>query len=95
MSKGFNSKLAGALFGGRGEAKIESTESEKDFCVGLFQDGIYERRNTLIGSFVYKKNDIKTPYLTKMGEESFEYKLPNSIQKFLFFNMYHLSSCWG
>ncbi len=76
MTKKFNSKLAGALFGGRGEAKIESTDSEKDFCVGMFQDGIYERRNTLIGSFVYKKNDIKTPYLTKEGESSFEYKLP-------------------
>lgn len=68
--------VAMALFGSMGEVKVESTDSTKQFCLGVYADGMYERRNTLVGSFVYKKYDIKTPYLTTTGSNSFEFKLP-------------------
>lgn len=68
--------LAAALFGGEGEAKIESTDSDRKFCLGVFADAIYERRNTPIGAFVQVKHNIKTPYLSKAGTPSFELKLP-------------------
>lgn len=68
--------LAAALFGGEGEAKVESTESDKKFCLGIYADAIYERRNTPIGSFVHVKHAIKTPYLTAVGTPSFTLELP-------------------
>jgi PRTRC genetic system protein A len=68
--------LAAALFGGEGEVKVESTESDRKFCLGVFADAIYERRNTPIGSFVHVKHAIKTPYLTTVGTPSFTLELP-------------------
>lgn len=71
-----NVGLAQLLLGKDGEVKLENLESEKKYCVGIFADGIYEKRNTPIGSFTYKKNEILFPYLEKSGESNFEFKLP-------------------
>ncbi len=64
------------LFGNKGEVKIESLDGEKEFTCGVFQDGIYEKRNTPVGEFVYKKVDCNIPYIESVGEASFNYKLP-------------------
>ena len=75
-TKPFNTGLAAQLFGGTGEALVSSTESEKKYCAGLYADGIWERRNTDVGSFVYHREKFNIPYLSDKGETSFEYKLP-------------------
>jgi PRTRC genetic system protein A len=72
----YNPELAALLFGSKGEVKIESTDSEKQYCVGIFSDGSWEKRITDVGIFVTKRDDFKIPYLSKAGSPSFEFTLP-------------------
>lgn len=71
-----NLDIAKLLLGKQGEVKIEDIESDKKICMGIFADGIYEKRVTPVGKFVYKKHNILFPYLDKSGEPSFEFTLP-------------------
>lgn len=76
MSAALNVSLAQLLLGKEGEVKIESTESDKKYCMGIFADGIYEQRTTPVGVFTYKKYNVVFPYLDKKGDIGFEFKLP-------------------
>ena len=72
----YNEELADLMFGSRGECKIEELGSEKDFCIGLFKDGVWESRRTDIGVFSFLKQKCDIPYLNKNGELFFELSLP-------------------
>lgn len=65
-----------ALFGKVGEGKIESLDSDKKFCAGLFANGVFERRVTNIGTFVRQLAKCEIPYLTEKCAESFQLSLP-------------------
>jgi len=73
----YDEGLADLLFGSRGECKLEDLESDKDFCVGIFKDGIWESRRNDIGTFSYLKQECDIPYLETKGEHIFEMSLPS------------------
>lgn len=64
------------LFGKQGEVKVESLESDKNFCTGVFQNGMFEKRITPIGQFVRQVNNVEIPYLTQKCQTSFVLSLP-------------------
>lgn len=68
--------IAQQLFANTGEAKIESLDSEKKFCLGLFANGIWEKRRTQVGDFVQCVHPMQIGYLTKTCEPSFRMLLP-------------------
>jgi len=72
----YDEGLADLFFGARGEVKIEELESDKDFCLGMFNDGVWESRRNDIGLFSYLKHPFQVPYLTKPGYHVFEFALP-------------------
>lgn len=72
----YDSDLADLFFGSRGEVKIEELESDKDFCLGMFSDGVWESRRNDIGLFSYLKHPFQVPYLSKPGYKVFELALP-------------------
>lgn len=72
----YDADLADLFFGSRGEVKIEELESDKDFCLGMFSDGVWESRRNDIGLFSYLKHPFQVPYLTKPGYKVFELALP-------------------
>lgn len=77
VSKGeYKDDLADLLFGSRGECKIEDLTSDKDYCVGIYRDGVWESRRNDIGRFSYLKQEVNIPYLSKDGENFFELNLP-------------------
>lgn len=65
-----------AIFGSMGECKIEDLESDKKFCTSMFQNGIWEKRKSNIGTFVHCIHNMSIPYLTKTCQPSFELALP-------------------
>lgn len=71
----YDSDIASALFGSVGEAKIENLDSDKEYCVSLFQNGLWEKRETTVGSFIYQKYKFEVPYLTKKCEPEFKLKI--------------------
>jgi len=78
----YDPALANMMFGSRGETKIESLESDKEFCIGVYADGIWEARRNDIGRFTYLKHASPNPYLTTVGTRSFELtiaKIPQGI----------------
>lgn len=79
----FNSALAEQLFGARGEVKIETLESDKDFCLGVFKNGLWEQRRTPIGKFRFQKLDFNVPYLKTESVPEFELSLPKIPGRFL------------
>lgn len=79
-----------AIFGSIGECKIESLDSDKKFCVSMFQNGIWEKRKSHIGTFVHCIHPMTIPYLQVKCEPSFSLALPklpigiyNEILRFL------------
>ena len=50
------------LFGKQGEAKVESLESDKNFCTGIYQNGVFERRVTPLGYFVRQVKSHQSRY---------------------------------
>lgn len=64
------------LFGKQGEAKVESLESDKNFCTGIYQNGVFERRVTPLGYFVRQVTTNETLYLTQKCTPSFVMTLP-------------------
>ena len=70
------SNLMSMLLGSKGESKIEDLESTKQFCTGLFKNGLWERRKTDLGYFTHQLNNIEIPYLTKTCTPKFEMSLP-------------------
>lgn len=72
----YDQGLADLFFGSRGEVKIEELESDKDFCLGMFNDGVWESRRNDIGLFSYLKHPFPVPYLSKPGYRMFEFSLP-------------------
>lgn len=65
-----------AIFGSIGECKIESLDSDKKFCVSMFQNGIWEKRKSHIGTFVHCIHPMTIPYLQVKCEPSFSLALP-------------------
>lgn len=65
-----------ALFGSLGECKIESLDSDKKFCTGMFQNGIWEKRKSHIGTFVHCLHPMTIPYLSSKCDPSFSLSLP-------------------
>ena len=72
------SSLRGSLFKNIGGAAVGSFDESKKMCIGLFSNGIFERRSGDIGAFVHRHSDLKVPYLNELPEctPSFAWNLP-------------------
>ena len=68
--------IAQQLFANTGEALIESLDSEKKFCMGLFANGIWEKRRTHLGEFTQCVHPMQIGYLTKTCNPAFRMLLP-------------------
>lgn len=71
-----STNLAQALFGNQGEALVESLESDKKFCLGLFSNGLWEKRKTQVGEFVHQVHKMDIGYLKTPCSPSFSLSLP-------------------
>lgn len=67
--------LRGALFGNVGGADVGKFDESKKLCVGMFKNGLFERRASDIGAFIYKMQDLNIPYLSNLPEGLAAFKL--------------------
>lgn len=68
--------LSQALFGNQGEALIESLDSDKKFCLGIFSNGLWEKRKTPVGEFTHQIHKMDIGYLKTPCLPSFKMTLP-------------------
>jgi PRTRC genetic system protein A len=68
--------LMSALFGGTSESCLDLATSTKPFAVCLYKDGLWEKRENKIGTFIFQREKFIAPYITKDCKTSFTLKLP-------------------
>lgn len=69
--------LGALLFGANSEVTNDIESCEKQFCVALAKDGLYEKRNNPIGSFIFHKFKFDVPYSHNLKPitPSFKFKM--------------------
>lgn len=77
--------LMQALFGSVSEVCTDLNKSTKQFAVALYKDGIWEKRENQIGTFIFKRQELKDiPFVSQTITPSFSLKvnkLPINILK--------------
>lgn len=76
--------LMAQLFGSNSETVLDLKDATKPFAVALYKDGIWERRDNTIGTFVFRRKTLTdVPYGYKECKPSFVLKLPKLPQGIL------------
>ncbi len=70
-----NMDLAAMLFGANSEVCVDLEKSTKQFAVALYKDGIWEKRENPIGSFIFKRTSIEVPFATNTIQPAFKMKI--------------------
>ena len=71
-----SANLEELLFGDLSETVLDFSESTRSISYCMAKDGIWERRNSQIGSVVYLKESLSMPFVTKQLQESFTWSMP-------------------
>lgn len=68
--------LTALLFGSNSEICLDLEKSDKPYALALYKDGLWEKRDNPIGTFIYHRAKYDVPYTTKTMTAKFEMKLP-------------------
>lgn len=64
------------LFGSTSEFCPDIRQSTKQFAMAMYKDGLWEKRETKLGTFIFHKQKMDMPYATLTCEPSFVLKMP-------------------